>query len=154
MADDDRQIRDAVKTIIQPAYPAAVIFPWNALSHNLGDWPGLFRVPDGSKVHGWIIKRAAAAGEWKNIRRTRQVAEYDVWGFYSFRTGKASDNSDDEFGLVTDAAYDALAAKPTLDLDGVVDKHDLLQYQRITTLNCGEETLHFAQGRLRVHLCC
>jgi hypothetical protein len=154
--DVDKQIRNKIKAIIQPAYPLAVIFPYNALSHDLDSWPGLFRLADGG-VHGWIIKRAAAGGQWKTFaaKRDRPVFDYDVWSFYKFRPeSDETSNSDNEFGQITDTAYEDLRLEPILGLDGIIDKHDLLQYQRITTVNCGEEILHFAQGRLTVHLCC
>lgn len=156
MAEDlDKQIRAAIKSILQPAYSAAVIYPFNALGHELSEWPGLFRLEDGT-VHGWTIKRAAAAGEWKTFAalRDRTHFDYDVWAFYTFRPGTETDNSDDEFGEITDRAYEDLRQQPTLNLSGTIDRHELLQYIRMTTIDCGEETLHFAQGRLRVHPCC
>ena len=152
--DNDKTIRNKIKAILQPSYPEAVIYPFNALSHDLADWPGLFRT-DGVPIHGWTIKRSESSSEYKTIVKTRDVFAYDVWAFYGFRAGGSeTNNSDDEFGEILDTAFEALKAKPTLDLDGVIDRHDLLQFARITTVNCGEETLHFAAGRLSVHLCC
>lgn len=152
--DKDKTVRNKIKAILQPSYATAVIYPFNALSHERSDWPALLRKTDGT-VHGWIIKRAESASTFKTPVKTRDVYEYDLWAFYSFRANASeTSNSDDEFGEILDTAFEALKAKPILDLDGVVDRHDLLQFARITTINCGEETLHFAQGRLSVHLCC
>lgn len=151
--DIDKQIRNAIKAIIQPAYPSAVIWPYNALSHKLAEWPALLRKSDG-KVHGWIIKRVALSAEWKTANRDRQHPQYDLWGFYGFRQGTETDNSDNEFGEICDTAYLNLKAAPNLNLAGIVERHDLLQFRYIATNNCGEETLHIADARLTVHLCC
>ncbi len=152
--DNDKTIRNKIKAILQPSYPEAVIYPFNALSHDSSDWPGLLRKADGT-THGWIIKRSESASSFKTPVKTRDVYAYDLWAFYTFRAGASeTNNSDDEFGQILDTAFEDLKAKPILDLDGMVDRHELLQFARITTVNCGEETLHFAQGRLSVHLCC
>jgi hypothetical protein len=152
--DIDKQIRLASKPVITSSYPTAVVFPWNALSHNLLEWPGMFRTTDG-KTHGWIIKRSDTNADWKSfLQRDRRKYEYDWLGFYGFRPGKEGDNSDDEWGEICDTIYENLKPLYNLGLDGIVERHDLLQYRTITTINCGEETLHFAQGRLTVHLCC
>ncbi len=148
----DQAIRTAIKSIIKAIYSTAQIYSFNALSHELTEWPGLFRTTD-DKTHGWIIKRAAKSSTWKNPQRDRQQLDFDVWAFYKFTAGKDDDNSDSEFGIICDSVYAALKAKPTLDVAGV-ERHDLLQFLRFTTVQCGEETLHFAQGRLTVHLCC
>lgn len=150
--DKDKEIRLAIKEIIKTLYPTAPIFAWNALSHSLGEWPGMFRTSDG-KTHGWIIKRAAARSQWKNPQRDRKTIVYDVWGFYGFSSGKEDENSDNDFSQITDAVYDALKESPTLEVSEV-ERHDLLQFTSITTIQTGEETLHFAQGKLDVHLCC
>jgi hypothetical protein len=148
----DKQIRVAIKQIIKALYPVAQVFAWNALSHSLNEWPGLFRTTDG-KTHGWIIKRAAARAEWKNPQRDRKTAIYDVWGFYGFSAGNENENSDNDFAVIVDAVYEAIKASPTLDVTGV-ERHGLLQIATNTTIDTGEETLHFAQGRLEVQLCC
>lgn len=148
----DKQIRLALKQIIKTLYPEAQVFAWNALSHDLGEWAGMFRTAAGG-THGWIIKRGAARAEWKNGRRDRKTAVYDVWGFYGFNAGSEDANSDNEFAVIVDAVYEAVKAAPTLDLAGV-EGHGLLQIATSTTLDTGEETLHFAQGRLEVQLCC
>lgn len=154
MANDlDKQIRIKIRDLMIAAYPTAMIYSWNALSHQLAEWPGLFRTSD-DKTHGWIIKRANAASTWKTIGRDRPVWIYDIWGFYGFRSGKQSDNSDNEFAEICDTMFLAIKADPRLDFEGTVEKHELLQFVSITTMNTGEETLHFAQGRLEVILCC
>lgn len=150
----DKQIREKIGEIIKTAYPDAVVYAWNALSHKLGDWPGLFQTDDG--IHGWIIKRSSHGSDWKQLNghRDRRRPVYDIWGFYEFRTGKQSDNSDNEFGEICDTVYDELRKLPRLNFDGTVEMHELLQFVNITTMNVGEKTLHFAQGRLTVLLCC
>lgn len=156
MANDlDKQIRIKIGGVITAAYATAIVYPWNVLSHRLDEWPGLFRMSAGG-THGWIIKRSAAGNEWKQLSglRDRRKWTYDVWGFYGFRSGKTSDNSDNEFGEIWDTVYEAIKAKPTLDFEGTVEWHELLQLVNMTTIRTGEETLHFAQGRLAVHLCC
>lgn len=153
MANDlDKQIRDKIAGLIAAEYEDAKVYGWNALSHQLGDWPGLFRTDDGT--HGWIIKRAQTATEWKSIGRDRRKWTYDIWGFYGFESGQASDNSDNEFAEICDTVYEAIKAEPRLDFEGTVEMHELLQFAAITTINTGEETLHFVRGRLTVHLCC
>jgi hypothetical protein len=148
----DTQIRLALKQLIKGLYPDAPVFAWNALSHDLGEWPGMFRTSSGG-THGWIIKRAAGRAAWKNGRRDRKEAIYDVWGFYAFNSGNENDNSDNELSEIVDAIYEAIKAVPTLEV-GEVEGHDLLQLEKNTTIETGEETLHFAQCRLCVHLCC
>lgn len=156
MAVTDQQVRLAIKGYIKTAFPTAQVYAWNVLSHELDEWPGLFRTTDyatSKKTHGWIVKRAAAESEWKNPQRDRNRWIYDIWGFYGFRSGKEADNSDDEFSEIVAGVYAALKAKPTLE-NPELERHSLLQLIRNTTINCGEETLHFAQCSLRVDLCC
>lgn len=148
----DKQIRLALKLIIATLYPEARVFAWNALSHDLGEWAGMFRTA-GNGTHGWIIKRSGAKAEWKNGRRDRKTAIYDVWGFYAFNAGNEDDNSDNEFSEILDAVYEAVKMSPTLELSSV-EGHSLLQIAANTTIDTGEETLHFAQGRLEIQLCC
>lgn len=150
--DHDKLIRLAVKQLIKNLYPTAQVFAWNALSHDIDEWAGMFRTAD-DKTHGWIIKRAALSATWKNGQRDRKSVAYDVWGFYKFENGNETTNSDNDFAEITDAVYEALKQTPRLNVDEV-EGHDLLQYVRLTTLVSGEETLHFAQGRLNVRLCC
>lgn len=114
----------------------------------------MFRNEKQEMAHGWIIKTAAATAQWKNGRRDKKQLPIDIWGFYSFRSGNESDNSDNEFAEIREAIYEAIKAAPTLNFSGTVEGHDLLQFPVITTLKSGEETLHFAQGRLVIHLCC
>ena len=157
--DADKQIRLAIKPLITSSYATAQVYPWNVLSHDLSEWPGLFRTTDFStsgKTHGWIIKRAETSSEWKTFaaKRDRQKWNYDLLGFYGFRNGLEGNNSDDEFGEILDKVYENLRLSPNLGLAGIVERHDTLQFLRITTINCGEETLHFAHGRLPVQLCC
>ena len=148
----DAEIRQKLKDLILAAQPTAVVYGWNALSHQLSEWPGMFRTDDGG-THGWIVKRTGYPSEWKNPRRIRRFFVYDVWGFYGFRSGKEGDNSDEEFSLICQGVHDAIAAEPKLGFD-CVDEHELLQFDLITTMDCGEETLHWAKGQLKVRLCC
>lgn len=145
----DEEARNAIKAVIATADTTGVIWPYNALSHDLNQWPGLF----GSARRGWIIKRRAIEADWKNGTRDRQFWTYDIWTFYPFRTGKIGDNSDDEFGAVLDAVEAAFVTNPRLDLEWV-EKHDLLQVDSITTIDCGEETLHIGLCTLKLRLCC
>ena len=149
----DQQIREKIAAIISTAAPGAVVYRWNALSHDLSDYPSLFRGAFGA-THGWIIKRAALSAKPRMGKVSEDTAVYDVWGFYGFRSGTESDNSDTEFGVILDAVQAAFTNEPKLQLAGGVREHDLLQFATITTIDCGEEILHFAQGRLTVHLCC
>ncbi len=145
----DKEVRHAIATTIAAADTAAQVYEWNALSHELAEWPGLF----GDPAKGWIIKRSVIDSQWKNAHFDRQAWTYDVWGFYEFRSGKEGDNSDDEFSVILAAVKAALAAKPTLDL-AEVERHELLQIPSLTTIDCGEKTLHLALGRLNVRICC
>lgn len=147
----DAEVRQKLKDLIKTAYPAAQVYGWNALSHKLHEWPGLFRTD--AATHGWIIKRAGTESQWKNPTRDRSFWTYDVWAFYGYRTGKEGDNSDDEFSAILQTVYDAVKATSNLGL-AEVEEHELLQFDLITTIDCGEETLHWAKGRLRVRLCC
>lgn len=147
----DEQVRAAIAGIIQASQTAAAVYNWNVLGHDLRKWPGLFRGDSGT--HGWVVKRIGQTSEWKNGSRDRMTWIYDVFGFYGFMPGKTGDNSDEDFSAILDAVYEAIKAKPTLDVDEV-ERHTLLQYALISTIDCGEETLHFAQGRLSVELCC
>lgn len=149
----DAEIRANIGTILATAQPAARVYPFNPLSHDLADWPGLFRTEAGG-THGHIIFRSQAAGGWKGSGgRDKRKFTYSIWSFYGFRPGKIGDNSDDEFQEILDDNYDAIKAKPRLDHEEV-EEHSLLQYESITTINCGEETLHLATGKLEVMLCC
>jgi len=147
----DEEVRHAIKGIVAAAATGAQVYEWNVLSHELAEWPGLF----GTARHGWIIKRVEIETKWKNIGGQRCIPTwtYDIWGFYGFRSGAEGDNSDDEFSVIVDAVGTALKAKPTLDL-AEVEKHDLLQVLRNTTINCGQEVMHLAQCRLKVLICC
>lgn len=155
--DTDKQIRSAIKQIMIADYPTARIYPFNALSHDIAEWAGMFRTSDG-KTFGAVIKRAGLKGEWKNLgHRDRRSFPYDIWIFYGARFGEGvteNSNSDNEFAEILDTYYESFKAASNLNLPGVVETHDLLQYLAITTLESGEETLHFAQGRLNVRLCC
>ena len=152
MAVTDAQVRAAAKAIITTPYPAAMIYGWNVLSHQLNEWPGLFRTASGG-THGWVIKRTGGPSEWKRLNCDRRFWVYDIWGFYGFRSGKEGDNSDEEFAVIADAVYAGFKAKPTLDV-AEVDEHELLQFDLLTTIDCGEETLHWLKGSLKVRLCC
>jgi hypothetical protein len=148
----DQEVRHAIKAIIAAAATTAKVYEWNALSHKLDEWPAIFRT--GDVTHGWIIKRFGIESEWKNAVRDRQVWIYDIWGFYGFRSGKEGDNSDDEFAVIIDAIKTGFTAAPRLAIDDEVEKHEQLQVNVISTIDCGEETLHIAQCRLKVRLCC
>lgn len=150
--DLDGQIREAIATLIGNAQADAMVYSWNVLNHSLADWPGKFRTDTGT--HGWVIRRAAQGAEWKNGQRDRVALDYELLGFYAFRSGKAGDNSDEEFAVILAKSYNAIKASPRLEFENEVERHELLQYRQITTIKCGEEVLHFALGRLRVHLCC
>lgn len=148
----DQQIREAIAAIIKAALPSSTVYPWNVLSHKLSDWPGLFPA---ETREGWVIKSAVQSAERKNAWRDRISLDYDLWPFLKFRTGKAGDNSDDEFAVIRAKAYNAIMAEPRLGFDNDVERHDLLQYRFISTVLCSEkETLHIAPARLTVHLCC
>lgn len=147
----DEQVRHAIKGIINGLYATAKVYEWNVLGHDIAAWPGLFRITGGT--HGWIIKRSQISAEWKHGGRERAEWIYDIWGFYAFRSGKENDNSDDDWAVILDAVRAALKASPTLGL-AEVERHELLQVTRNTTIDCGEETLHFAECRLTVKLCC
>lgn len=154
--DLDTRIRKAIKQLIIAKYPLARIYPFNALSHDINEWAGMFHCEDG-KTFGAVIKRAAQKADWKNGNRDRRQIPYDIWIFFNFRTGEGvteNDNSDNEFGEILDTIYKDFKSEPRLGFDEEVETHDLLQYLAITTLKSGEETLHFAQGRLNVRLCC
>lgn len=153
MNPTDQEVRHAIKGIVAAAASGARVYEWNVLSHDLKEWPGKFRTAAGG-THGWIIKRVAVETEWKNGGRQRPAWIYDIWGFYAFRSGKEGDNSDDEFAAIVDALSSGFLASPRLGIDGEVERHELLQVNAITTIDCGEETLHFAHCRLRVELCC
>jgi hypothetical protein len=149
----DQEVRAAIKGIIDAATTGATVWSYNVLSHDLNEWPGLFPLTDG-KRHGWIIKRSKIETEWKHGGRERPVWIYDIWGFYGFRTGKEDDNSDNEFAVIIDAISAGFRAEPRLGIDDEVERHELLQVLINSTIDCGEETLHIAQCKLRVRLCC
>ncbi len=153
--DTDKQIRLAIKAVgIAPSYPEAAVYPWNALSHDIAEWPGLFRTDDDT-THGWIIKRSGTASNWRTfMQKVNRSWAYDLFGFYGFRSGMQGDNSDDEWGEILDTVWANIKASYNLGLEGVVERHELLQFASITTIDTGEETLHFAHGRLTVELCC
>lgn len=150
----EKQIRVAIGSLITGVLTTtAKVWTWNVLNHRLDEWPGLFRV-NATATHGWVIRNITQPAERKNAQRDRITLDYDVLGFYAFRSGKTGDNSDDEFSVIRAKVYNAIKASPRLNFDNEVEYHELLQWNVITTIKCGEETLHYAQGRLRVHLCC
>lgn len=152
--ENDKEIRAAIATVIAAAEPNARVYGWNVLDHHPDDWPGLFRTEAGG-VHGWIVRRREIKSEWKRTGIIdRRFAEYDIFGFYGFRSGMAGDNSDDEFAAICDGIYEAIKATPDLELPAIVERHELLQFAAMTTTRPGEETMHFAHGRLKVALCC
>lgn len=148
----DQEVKDAIKTIIAAACADAVIWPYNALSHQISEWPAMFRRATDGMVEGWVIMRTRISGEWKNASREKAVWQYTLLGLYGFRTGDQSSNSDKEFGVKLDAIRAGFRAKPTLDIQ-CVEKHDLLQIMANTTVDCGEETVHLANCGLAVHVC-
>lgn len=149
----DAEIRQAIGDLIAADYTTAKIYPFNALSHQIDEWPGLFRQSNGS-AFGFVIMRTGASAVWRGSGgRDRREFTYSIWAFYSFRPGKIGDNSDDEFAEILDTVYERLKSEPRLGVSGV-EEHSLLQWRRITTLNCGEETLHFGDGTLTVRICC
>lgn len=149
MPSDDQTTREAIGGLIAAVQPDAQVYPWNVLCHDLNDWPGLF----GPGRIGYVIKRAAQSAERKNATRDRRHADYSVLCFLKFTPGKLGVNSDENFAERLSRVYDAIKAQPKLGL-GIVEYHELLQYKMITTIKCGEETLHFADGSLRVTYCC
>lgn len=149
----DKDIREAIGSLITAIFTTtAKVWTWNVLNHKFSEWPGLFRTA--GETHGWVIRNITQPSERKNAQRDRITLDYDVLGFYEFRSGKEDDNSDDEFSVIRAQVYNAIKAEPRLGFDNEVEYHELLQWLVITTIKCGEETLHYAQGRLRVHLCC
>lgn len=154
----DTQIREKIGEIITAALAEydeeleAKVYTWNALTHQPSEWPALFR--NDGLTHGWIIKLSRQTAERKNAQRDRVQLDYDIYGFYGFESGTADDNTDNTFSEIVAAVYNGIKGEPRLDFDAEVEYHELLQFERLTTINCGEETLHFAQGRLSVHLCC
>jgi hypothetical protein len=149
-SSEDQTIRVAIGGLIAAAQSSAVVYAWNVLSHNLSDWPGLF----GANRFGAVIKRVTQLADRKNASRDKRHETYDIWAFYKFRPGKTGDNSDDEFAQICQSIYDAIKASPHLGLDTLVEYHELVQWIQVTTIRCGEETLHYAAGRLKVNLCC
>lgn len=149
-SSEDQTIREAIGGIIAAAQSDAVVYPWNALSHDLKQWPGLF----GTDRYGWIIRRRSQPADRKNAQRDKRKPVYEILGFDKFRVGKRSNNSADDFAQKWQSVYDAIKAEPHLGLEGTVEWHELLQLELDTTIKCGEETLHFSQNRLTVHLCC
>lgn len=151
--DLDKQLREKIGGLIAEAADGAVVWIWDALSRDPAEWPGMFRTDDGG-THGWVIKLAAQTATRKNGARDRVVLTYDIWGFYGFETGNEDENSDHAFTEIIAAVYDKLKGEPRLEFDNEVEYHDLLQFVKLTVIHCGEESLHYAQGRLTVHLCC
>jgi len=151
----DQAIREKIAELLAAVHTDAHVYGWNVLNHQLAEWPGLFRSPTvANRTHGWVVRRVLQTADRKTYHRDRIELEYEVLGFYGFRSGKAGDNSDEEFAVITAKTYNAINAEPRLTFENDVEKHDLLQYRQLTTIKCGEETLHLAQGRLKVHLCC
>ncbi|HEV7701263.1 MAG TPA: hypothetical protein VGO43_13610 [Pyrinomonadaceae bacterium] len=152
----DIQIRAACRTIILGKYADAIVWPFNVIGNDdPTEWPGHFRRDDGT-AHGWMIMEADQGATRKGSgQRSKIVKEYYIVGFYGFvGGGKIGENSDEEFSIIRTNVYNGFEDEPRLGFDTVVEKHDLLQYKRITTVDCGEETLLMAPGRLTVHLCC
>lgn len=147
----DAEVKTAIKAIIAAACPDAVVWPYNALSHRLAEWPAMFRKTDGT-VEGCVIMRTKISAAWKNGTREKAVWHYTILVFYGFRTGKENDNSDQEFAVKLDAIRAGFRAEPTLGIN-CVERHDLLQVDANTTIDCGEETVHLANCGLAVHVC-
>jgi hypothetical protein len=149
-SSEDQTIREAIAGLISAAEPAAIVYSWNALSHNLTEWPGLF----GEARHGYIVRRISQPADRKNAQRDKRHPVYELLQFDKFRVGKKSDNSTDDSAEKWQTVYNAIKAEPHLGLEGTVEYHELLQLELDTTIKCGEETLQFKRGRLPVHLCC
>lgn len=148
---EDEQIRNSCRGLILGQYPTDRVWPYLVLGHEASEWPALLRADDGI-VRGWMIFRTGAVADWKNNQRDRRFFSYGIWAFYAFRSGKIGDNSDREFNERLDTVYGEFKSAPTLNLQFVA-QHNLLQWQRITTVKTGEEILHWAEGSLRVELC-
>jgi hypothetical protein len=149
----DWQIRDAIRNLLVSEHPQARVWPFLAIGHDMSDWPGLFK--NASGLHGYTIFRTAAKAEWRGSGgRDRRTFDYAIWTFYGWRPGRVGDNSDDEFSDIIEADYQAFKSSPRLGLETIVQEHGLLQVSNISTINCGEETLHISTAQLSVLVCC
>lgn len=149
----DLQIRDAIRNLLVNEHPQARVWPFLAIGHDMNDWPALFKTAGG--LHGYVVFRTSANAAWNGTGgRDRRTFDYAIWIFYGWRPGRVGDNSDDEFSDIIEADYQAFKSSPRLGLETIVQEHGLLQVNTISTINCGEETLHIATAQLSVRICC
>lgn len=150
----DKQIRFALKAMIIEIDASAEVYPYNALSHDVDQWANLFS--SSAVKHGWVINRKGFSSEWYKATESKDVFQYELWGFYGFRSENEDDNSDSEWSAILDQFRDKLKASPRLGLSGV-DEHKLLQLPNggiEATIRSGNTQLHFAPCGLAVAICC
>lgn len=150
----DKKIRNKQRDIILTIDPQAKVYAFDTLSLNPEEWAGLFRIKyaDQERFHGWVIKRTGIASKELRGGIFADIYTYDIWGFHGFWGTKESDNSDDIFQKILDDILEEFKKKMTLDLD-CVKEHKLPQFPEITVFPSGKQPLHFAKGKIDVHLC-
>lgn len=153
----DKDIRIKIKEYILEVDPSAKVFAFDTLSLDPRDWANLFKqtISNVTKTNGWVIKRNSFTSSEIRGNTFADVYAYDIWGYHQFNGKSETDNSDDIFQAVIDGIIEKFKLNMTLKLS-CVKEHKVPQFPNITVIESGEdsdEPLHFAQGKLEVHLC-
>lgn len=149
----DKQIRQAIATIIDGVQPNAKIYPRWMQSFEEGEFVALLRSADDSdRVNCWMISR---------VRRDEDLAaepvdltwSYAVNFYFQYEFGYDSQNSEDALDTHLEAVTKAIRDKPDLNLGHVdIREHGGLQFTAIGVVAFGETLVHIAQGELDVFL--
>lgn len=112
----DQDVRNAILSVLQPAVPLAVVYPWWALGANSNLWPGLLEsAADGGRIHGYVFTRISTTSRETTMRCVEHTWTYDLWGFHHYSTGSSTSNSDLDFVAELDAinaAFDDAGSLP------------------------------------------
>lgn len=149
----NKDIRNKIKAYILQVDSNAKVYAFDMLSLEPEKWANLFKV--NGITNGWVIKRTSFTSSEVRSSTFADIFTYDVWGFYQFNGTSETDNSDDIFQDVIDEIVEKFKMNMTLELS-CIKEHKVPQFPNITVIASGEdsdESLHFAQGKLEVHLC-
>lgn len=150
----DKKIRNKQRDIILTVDSQAKVYAFDTLSLDPQEWAGLFRIKYNGveRFHGWVIKRTGISSNELRANVFADVYNYDLWGFHGFWGTKETDNSDDIFQKILDDILEEFKRKMNLELS-CVKEHKLPQFPEITVFPSGSQPLHFAKGKIEVHLC-
>lgn len=104
------EIRNAIRSAIAAAAPAAKALARDLLNVREGGWLGVLH-DAGGRVRGWMVTQSGASLVEARHGGAEYALHFDVWQFFQYRTGENSSNSEDEFSAEREAVM-AVFANP------------------------------------------